>query len=72
MMLEVKLAHKEIPETGGQSPSLSTNQSIIPEHFLGFGLGLRTDHFQEVLDTLPNLDWFEVVSENFMVGGCKP
>ncbi len=43
-----------------------------PDHFLGFGLGLRTDHFQEVLDTKPKVDWFEVISENFMVDGGKP
>jgi len=40
--------------------------------FQGFGLGLRTDHFQEVLDTRPAVDWFEVISENFMVDGGKP
>lgn len=40
--------------------------------FLGFGLGLRTDHFQYVLDHKPKVDWFEVISENFMVGGGKP
>jgi len=42
------------------------------DHFLGFGLGLRTDHYQEVLDTKPNVDWFEVISENFMIDGGKP
>ena len=40
--------------------------------FLGFGLGLRTDHFQYVIDHQPDIDWFEIVSENFMVGGGKP
>lgn len=40
--------------------------------FLGFGLGLRTPHFQHVLDCRPNVDWFEVISENFMVAGGKP
>lgn len=39
---------------------------------LGFGLGLRTDHYNEVLDTKPNVDWFEVISENYMVRGGKP
>ncbi|MEW6999504.1 DUF692 domain-containing protein [Colwelliaceae bacterium BS250] len=39
---------------------------------MGFGLGLRTEHFQEVLDTRPAIDWFEVVSENFMIDGGKP
>lgn len=42
------------------------------DHYLGFGLGLRTDHFEEVLQGQPNVDWFEVISENFMVGGGKP
>lgn len=39
---------------------------------LGFGLGLRTDHYQDVLNTQPNVDWFEVISENYMVRGGKP
>lgn len=38
----------------------------------GFGLGLRTDHFLDVLEHKPKVDWFEVVSENFMVDGGKP
>ncbi len=40
--------------------------------YLGFGLGLRTDHYQHVLDQRPNIDWFEVLSENYMVAGGKP
>lgn len=40
--------------------------------FLGFGLGLRVEHFQAVLDTQPDIDWFEITSENFMVSGGKP
>ncbi len=40
--------------------------------FLGFGLGLRTDHYQSVLDERPPVDWFEILSENYMVGGGKP
>ena len=40
--------------------------------FLGFGVGLRTDHYQYVVDNKPNVDWFEVISENFMVAGGKP
>ncbi len=40
--------------------------------FLGFGLGLRTDHFQYVVDEQPDVDWFEITSENFMVAGGKP
>jgi len=39
---------------------------------LGFGLGLRVDHYQRVLSERPAVDWFEVISENYMVDGGKP
>jgi uncharacterized protein (UPF0276 family) len=40
--------------------------------FLGFGLGLRVPHFDYVLEHKPLVDWFEVISENYMVAGGKP
>jgi hypothetical protein len=39
---------------------------------LGFGLGLRPPHFGHVLRERPPVDWFEVVSENFMSSGGRP
>ena len=39
---------------------------------LGFGLGLRTVHYDEILATRPHVDWFEALSENYMVPGGKP
>jgi len=39
---------------------------------LGFGLGLRTAHYDEILATRPEVDWFELLSENYMVPGGKP
>ncbi|HKY04447.1 MAG TPA: DUF692 domain-containing protein [Blastocatellia bacterium] len=33
---------------------------------LGLGVGLRGQHFQHVLDREPPVDWFEIISENFM------
>jgi uncharacterized protein (UPF0276 family) len=39
---------------------------------LGFGLGLRPPHYQEVLDGAPRVDWWEVISENFLVAGGNP
>ncbi len=39
---------------------------------LGFGLGLRTDHYEEILSTHPRVDWFEVISENYLIPGGKP
>ena len=40
--------------------------------FLGHGVGLRRDHFDRVLAGPSRVDWFEVISENFMVAGGKP
>jgi hypothetical protein len=39
--------------------------------FLGFGAGLRRQHYDYVIDTSPNVDWSEVTSENFMVQGGR-
>jgi uncharacterized protein (UPF0276 family) len=39
---------------------------------LGFGLGLRTQHYQEILDSAPPVDWFEALTENYLVPGGKP
>jgi hypothetical protein len=34
--------------------------------FLGFGLGLRAAHIPHVLEKKPSVDWFEIISENYM------
>lgn len=39
---------------------------------LGFGLGLRPVYYPDIFETKPPVDWFEVISENFMVPGGKP
>ncbi len=39
---------------------------------LGHGVGLRRDHFDRVLAGPTRIDWFEVISENFMVRGGRP
>jgi uncharacterized protein (UPF0276 family) len=43
---------------------------------LGFGVGLRRPHYAHILDAHPprrhpRVDWFEVISENFMVEGGR-
>ena len=38
----------------------------------GFGLGLRTVHYEDILASQPRVDWFEALSENYMVRGGKP
>ena len=40
--------------------------------FLGFGLGLRTEHYPHIIEHKPNVDWFEILTENYMIPGGKP
>ncbi|MBM3622644.1 MAG: DUF692 domain-containing protein [Alphaproteobacteria bacterium] len=37
-----------------------------------FGLGLRHQHYQEIADQPGQVDWFEALSENYMVAGGRP
>jgi uncharacterized protein (UPF0276 family) len=39
---------------------------------LGLGVGLRTVHFAHILEHWPAVDWFEVISENFMDTAGRP
>lgn len=49
-----------------------TNNNDHARPFLGYGLGLRKDHYETVLAERPNVDWFEILSENYMVDGGRP
>src|ERR1700679_823390 len=35
----------------------------------GVGIGLRVPHYDHILSKKPVVDWFEIISENYMVGG---
>lgn len=39
---------------------------------LGIGIGLRIPHYPDIFSNWPAIDWFEIISENFMVEGGKP
>ncbi len=39
---------------------------------LGFGLGLRVDHYEAIFASQPPIDWFEALTENYLVPGGKP
>lgn len=38
----------------------------------GFGLGLRTEHYSDFVDSRQPVDWLEIISENYLVDGGKP
>jgi uncharacterized protein len=60
---------------------LNSNQSSLrasappretsPPH-LGFGVGLRNVHFSHMLQHWPAVDWFEIISENFIDSAGRP
>jgi uncharacterized protein (UPF0276 family) len=51
---------------------MTQNISQPRPQYLGFGLGLRVEHYDSILETNPAVDWFELLSENYMVPGGKP
>ncbi len=38
----------------------------------GVGIGLRVPHYDHILSKKPVVDWFEIISENYMVDGGRP
>lgn len=39
---------------------------------LGVGIGLRTVHYTHILAEKPRIDWFEILSENYLDTGGRP
>ncbi len=46
--------------------------AMFERPFLGFGLGLRKEHYESILAERPSVDWFEILTENYLVEGGKP
>ncbi|HMF90070.1 MAG TPA: DUF692 domain-containing protein [Candidatus Angelobacter sp.] len=38
----------------------------------GVGIGLRIPHYNHIFEKKPVVDWFEIISENFMIDGGRP
>jgi uncharacterized protein (UPF0276 family) len=38
----------------------------------GVGIGLRIPHYRHIFEKKPVVDWFEIISENFMIDGGRP
>ena len=36
------------------------------------GIGLRIPHYRHILERKPVVDWFEIISENYLVDGGRP
>lgn len=46
------------------------NRWNLPD--LGVGIGLRTVHYAHILETRPDVDFFEILSENYLDTGGRP
>ena len=55
--------------TTTDTPTPVPNRWGLPN--LGYGVGLRTVHFNHVLEEHPPVDWFEIISENFLNTGGR-
>jgi uncharacterized protein (UPF0276 family) len=55
---------------------MKDEQRSAPKRFsfplLGIGLGLRTVHYGHILEHWPEVDWFEIISENYMQTDGRP
>ena len=49
---------------------MAKNRWGLPD--LGFGIGLRSVHYEHILENHPKIDWFEILSENYMDTGGRP
>jgi uncharacterized protein len=49
---------------------MKERDKIFPN--LGIGIGLRAPHYPDIFRTQPDVDWFEIISENYMVDGGMP
>ena len=47
-----------------------SNRFGLPD--LGVGLGLRTVHYARIVESQPEVDWFEILSENYMQTAGRP
>src|SRR5205085_7939770 len=54
------------PETG----NAARNRWGFPD--LGLGVGLRTVHYPHILEAWPAVDFFEILSENYLDTGGRP
>lgn len=46
------------------------NRFALPS--LGVGIGLRTAHYAHILESEPAIDWFEIISDNYMHTRGRP
>jgi hypothetical protein len=54
----------------GKASRVVTRRFDLPD--LGIGIGLRTVHYTHIVDAKPTVDWFEILSDNYMHTAGRP
>src|SRR5262249_38931247 len=70
--VEVSLPSASGPERRRAAGVRSRPGGAMRMTSLGFGRGLRTEHYEAVLRDAPRVDWLEILTENYLVPGGKP
>ena len=47
------------------------NKQFTPNKIKGCGIGLRLDHFDDIEQNKPDVPWFEVLSDNYLIEGTS-
>jgi len=69
--MSARVNHRTATKSASDAAPAAVSEGRRPP-YLGFGLGLRPKHYQDILEGNPQVDWFEVISENYMVRGGQP
>ena len=62
--------HMKRSDEPTSAPRATANRWGLPD--LGLGVGLRSQHFRHITEKWPAMDWFEIVSENFIDTEGRP
>ncbi|NET60483.1 MAG: DUF692 domain-containing protein [Symploca sp. SIO2E6] len=54
------------------TPHPTTSLAGVPTSIKGAGIGLRSLHYQYILTQKPKVNWFEVISDNYLGDGGLP
>jgi uncharacterized protein (UPF0276 family) len=46
--------------------------NVTPPSDLGFGLGLRAEYYSLIQQSRPKVDWFEIITEDYLIPGGRP
>ncbi|NER50400.1 MAG: DUF692 domain-containing protein [Symploca sp. SIO1A3] len=59
-------------ELPSQAVEVDANQQQLPTSVKGAGIGLRSLHYQYIITHKPQVNWFEVISDNYFGDGGLP